>query len=295
MPTKATNHQRAIITISSKEVQLAQSKGKPGQYFKKGKAGGTIAKDNHIETYKCSPTQSCTRTKVGGYLVVHNESKIGHPFSDSPSWYDGSAEVLGAPPHCDGFRGHEVQFFAKAATNSPDVMVEGKWLVREHDKAELDNNNWAEGGFVYKDSLSEVPDDSDLIFAQCGVEKLKIECKHAPVEKEGEGGKGEGGAKGGGGAKEKRYVMMGVDPKTPHAGARLECFIGDTITITAYRLNAAETDPAKRSETRCDFAYYKEKRGPLPEGETQHAAFTIVRNKHVLVPGVSPAWEEKTE
>ena len=296
MVTKATNHQRAIITISSKQIQLAQSKGKPLQYHKKLKSGGPIPKDNHIETCKCSPTQSCTHTKVGGSLVIHNESKIGHPFSEFPSWYDDAGEMLGAPPVGDGLKGGEVQFFAKAFTKSPDVMVEGKWLVREHDAAELDNNS-GYGEFVYKDSLTKVPDDDDLIFAQCGVEKLKIECKHGPEAKEGGGGgggKGESGAKGGAGG-EKRFVMMGVDPKTPHAGTWLECFIGDTVTITAYRLNASETDPAKRSETRCDFAYYKEKRGPLPEGETQHAAFTIVRNKHVLVPGVSQAWEEKTE
>lgn len=273
-----TNGKKAIITNSLWDIQLAESSGKPLKYYAKGEAGEEIADDNHVETWKAIPTQTCTHTYVRKFLVVHHETKIGHSEGPGPSWYASNLEKLGAPPHGVGVKGKKVQFYAQALEHSKDVRVEGHWLVREHDTTNQDNAN-GKGKFVYAKGLTEVPDDSDLLFMQCAVSKLRLECKHPEDEKDKP-------------PAEKRFITF--DPNQPKEKQTdtFEVFIGDEVTVWATRMNAAETDPAAQKKPKCDFALYKEKRKP-PKEETKHAAFLLSRNEVKWIPGVTDGWSLK--
>jgi hypothetical protein len=256
----ATNQKRYIMTVAhDKDIQCATSTGKTLSYFPKESKGKPILLKNCIETWKCSIDESCKKTFVGQWRIVHDKSRIGHPFGPWPSWYDSDAEVLDSPPHGNGTANHQtVQQFAVAAEKSPDVMVEGHWLTREFDKTWQDNHN-GPGKFIYNSHETNVPDDSDLVFAQCGVEKLIMKCEHEGRET---------------------------------AEGELHVFFGDKVTITAVRVNLAETDPKKRSDIHCDFKLYKEKRNP-PAEETQHVAFVLSRNAGKAIENKVEAWEKR--
>jgi hypothetical protein len=275
--TKATNQKKAIITDSVPNEQLAETPS-PLNYLQKGDKAPPKPSLNHIETWKCDASQKCAKTKIGDALIIHHESKIGIPFGGKPSWYASSDEKAGDPPVGKGTKGLQVQYFAKSATHSPDVVVEGKWAVREEDKTEQDNNN-GPGHFVYKKALTEVPDDSDLLFMQCSVSALKLVCGHLTEDPEHPDKKGE-----------ERFIVIRAEAK-PKDDDVFDVFLYDVVTLTATRVNAAETDPAKQKKINCHFALYKEKRKP-PKEETKHAALVISRDLSPAIPCIHDGWEK---
>jgi hypothetical protein len=65
--------------------------------------------------------------------------------------------------------------------------------------------------------------------------------------------------------------------------------IGDTVKVTAYRVNASESAPEKRLDVRCDMSRFKARRCP-PAEETRHAAFVVTRNGRHL--SAARRWDE---
>jgi hypothetical protein len=247
MSNKTTNQKKGIVTRGSGHI--AESSGVSLPYFET-MLTGLVMDDNHIETSKCAVLEAAQRTFIAGHNVIHHESKIGIPFGTGASTYDRSHSVAQkAPP--------AYKFFAKSTENSPDTKVEGKWIVRTFDKTEQDGGN-GPGKFSPGPGSTEIVDEDELLFQQCAVEKIKLECSHGRSTLEGE----------------------------------LHVYIGDTVTVTAYRVNASETDPEKRLDVVCYITRMTKKKNP-PAEETKHAAFVLTRNGRgvaAAIAGVS--WEE---
>lgn len=243
--TKATNQKKGIVTRGSGHI--AESSGVSLPYFEV-LLTGLVMDDNHIETSKCSVAQSAKRTFIEGHNVLHHESKIGMPFGGGPSRYDRPHSF--AKNTAPAFK-----FFAEPTEKSPDTKVEGKWIVRTFDKTVQDGRN-GPGQFSPAPNATEIIDEDELLFQQCAVEKIKLECSHGRSTLDGE----------------------------------LHVYIGDVVTVTAYRVNASETDPEKRKDIHCHIETFKKKKNP-PAEETQHAAFVLTRNgREIAWPG--PSWTE---
>jgi hypothetical protein len=242
--TNATNQKKGIVTRGSGHI--AESSGVSLPYFEKGKEGATVMDDNHIETSKCSMKEAARRTFIEAHNVLHHQSKIGFPHGLDFSTYDRPHGFAQKNPDAFGW-------FAVSQESSPDTMVEGKWVVRTHDKTTQDGGN-GPGKFSPGPGRVELLDEQELLFHQCAVDNIKLECGHG------------------------RATM----------GRELHVMIGDTVKVTAFRVNATETDPEKRRDVTCWITRYKERRKP-PAEETRHAAFVLSRNSRLLA--VSPRWE----
>ncbi|MFO0615799.1 MAG: hypothetical protein U0414_24610 [Polyangiaceae bacterium] len=326
----ASNHGKKIINTHRQVIQLATTKRrKKLPYFeKKDKKGKTVEKDNTIETWKAAPSEICKLTEIAGAKLIHHETKIGHPYFDGlaygyPSWYEANTEVLTQPPNGEGKKSLKVQHFAVASEKSPDVMAEGKWVVRDGDTTLQDAGN-GNGAFVFELLETEQPDDTWLAFQQCTVSKLLIECGHrrdGDEEKERaareqnealgrredydpgqvnrlnfaeknaaerpahEAALEKGTAPPEIAEPEGRYVSVDMKSKANV----LDVLIGDLVSVTAYRMNASETDPAKRYQPRCDFEYYKATRHPSKD-ETKHAVLVVSRDARSAIWGVQEGW-----
>jgi hypothetical protein len=241
----ATNQKKGIVTRGSGHI--AESSGASLPYFEKGKAGPTVTDDNHIETSKCSVKEAAQRTFIEAHNVIHHQSKIGVPHGGGPSTYDRQHGFAQKNPAA-------YQWFACSQENSPDTMVEGKWVVRTNDKTMQDGGN-GPGKFSPGAGRVELLDEQELLFHQCAVDNIKLECRHG------------------------RETM----------GRELHVLIGDTVKVTAFRVNATETDPEKRLDVTCWITRYKERRKP-PAEETKHAAFVLNRNGRLL--DLSRRWDE---
>ncbi len=239
-----TNQKKGIVTRGSGHI--AESSGVSLPYFEK-MLSGLVMDDNHIETSKCSVGQAAQRTFIAGHAVIHHESKIGRPAGSGKSTYDKSHSVAknSAPAY---------EFYAVSTEKSPDTMVEGKWVVRTFDKTTQDAGN-GPGKFSPAPGSTEILDEDELLFQQCAVEKIKLECADGRSTTEGE----------------------------------LHVYIGDVVTVTAYRVNASETDPDKRKDVVCYITKMKAKKKP-PAEETKHAAFVLTRNGRFVWPDLF--WEE---
>lgn len=244
MGNDATNQKKGIVTRGSGHI--AESSGVSLPYFETG-LSGTVMDDNHIETSKCSTGQAAQRTFIQGHQVLHHESKIGIPHGFGPSTYDRPHSFAQKCPPA-------FHFFAVSAENSPDTMVEGKWVVRTFDKTTQDGGN-GPGKFSPGPGSTEILDEDELLFQQCAVEKIKLECAHG------------------------RSTF----------GGELHVYIGDVVTVTAYRVNASETDAEKRRDVQCYITRMRKKKNP-PAEETRHAAFVLSRNGRMVWPGFS--WDE---
>lgn len=244
MGNNATNQKKGIVTRGSGHI--AESSGASLPYFEKLYTGH-VMDDNHIETSKCSAGQAARRTFIAGHAVIHNKSKIGIPFGLGGSRYDRPHSFAKNNPLA-------YKWFAEPDEQSPDTKVEGNWVVRTFDKTKQDGNN-GPGKFSPAPGSTEILDESELLFQQCAVEKIKLECKDG------------------------RSTM----------GGELHVYIGDVVTVTAYRVNASETDPEKRLDVQCYITRLKQKKNPPPE-ETRHAAFVLTRNGRFVMPTLS--WSE---
>ncbi len=236
-------------------------------------APGPTVRTNRIELWKCSNEQACQRTTIhadwvqgtsgirnyGDRLVIHNESKIGKPFGNYLSWYASQNEKDGAPPFGVGTVGHQVHAFAVAAEKSPDVMVEGHWVVREGDATWQDAHN-GKGVFRFGYDPGIGPNDADLVFAQCGVAKAHHDLQPRPDDDE--------------------QRVPRLPRRRSHAPGRAQ-----------ERSGEASKDPTQASDAKCDFAYYKSKHSSAPE--TKHAAFTLSRNEAKPVSKVHNGWAAK--
>lgn len=232
MGDNATNQKKGIVTRGSGHV--AESSGSSLPYYWK-LSFGTVMDDNHIETSKCAVPQSASRTFIEGHNVLHHLSKIGTPHGGGLSRYDKSHSYaqISYPAY---------QFWAEPTAKSPDTKVEGKWIIRSFDATQQDGGN-GPGKFTPAPGRTEIVDETELLFQQCSVDKIKLECSHERVSTTGE----------------------------------LHVYIGDTVTVTAYRVNATETDPGKRLDINCNIQQLRAKKNP-PAEETQHAAFVLSRN-----------------
>lgn len=246
MASKATNQKKGIVTRGSGHV--AESSGVSLPYFKSLQIG-LVMDDNHIETSKCGVPQAARRTLVEGHHVIHSKSKIGIPHGGGPSRYDRPHSYARNNPQA-------YQWFAEPDEKSPDTKVEGSWVVRTFDKTKQDGYN-GPGKFSPAPGRAEILDESELLFQQCSVGAIKLECDHGRST----------------------------------TGGELHVFIGDAVTVTAYRVNASETDPEKRLDIKCHFDRYKQKRKP-PAAETKHAAFLVTRNGRFVMPTLK--WDEIT-
>ena len=254
-----TNQKKGIVTRGSGHI--AESSGVTLPYFEKGTTGAIVKDDNHIATAKCSVAQAAQRTFIQGANVLHNESKIGFPL--------GGGLLLGARSTYDRPHGNAENkplvfgWFAVADEKSPDTKVEGKWIVRTFDKTIQDAGNGA-GKFSPGAGSAEILDESELLFQQCAVEKIKLECPHDNDDKT-------------------VLIRSTMD-------GELHVFLGKKVTVTAYRVNASETEPEARLDVTCYISKLKLKKKP-PAEETQHAAFVLTRNGRSREP---PAlkWDE---
>lgn len=256
MGNKTTNQKKGIVTRGSGHI--AESSGASLPYFQKPFVGN-VMDDNHVETAKCAIVQSARRTFIEGHNVLHHESKIGFPFG-GPSRYDRPHSFAQkAPP--------AYQWFAEPIEKSPDTKVEGKWIVRSFDKTLQDNRN-GPGKFSPGLGRTEILDESELLFQQCAVEKIKLECADKAEE-------------------DSKKIIV----RSTMAG-ELHVYIGDTVKVTAYRVNASETDPEKRRDVHCHISLLRKKKNP-PAEETRHAAFVLTRNGRSAIFGImGDSWDE---
>jgi hypothetical protein len=235
--TNATNQKKGIVHRGSGHIAESTEVSLP--YFETGQEGGTVMDDNHIEVWKCAKSTAAQRTFIEGQQVIHHQTAIGHPYGDGTSGHMSRYDR----PHGNAQNNPPVfAWFAIAHEKSPDVKVEGKWVVRTFDKTIQDAGN-GPGRFSPGAGKAEITDESELLFQQCAVEKIELICSHERSTMEGE----------------------------------LHVFIGDTVTVKAYRMNASETDPKKRLDIHCHLPLLREKKKP-PAEETRHAAFVLSRN-----------------
>ncbi|HRI66615.1 MAG TPA: hypothetical protein PK156_20340, partial [Polyangium sp.] len=255
MGNDTTNQKKGIVTRGSGHI--AESSGTTLPYYRVLYIG-TVMDVNHIETAKCAPAQAAQRTFIAGHQVLHHRSKIGIPHGGGPSRYDAWHGVAqNTPP--------SYEYFAEPVSKSPDTKVEGKWIVRTYDVTWQDGHNGV-GKFNPAPGSAELLDESELLFQQCAVEKMKLESVY----------------KADNGTSTNRFTMAG----------ELHVYIGQEVTVTAYRINATETDPGKKVQVHCDFAHYKQKKNP-PAEETKHAAFVLTRNGRNLLAGImGSSWSE---
>lgn len=236
MGDDATNQKKGIVTRGSGHI--AESSGSSLPYYRILSVGN-VMDDNHIETSKCAVPQAASRTFIQGHNVLHHQSKIGTPHGGGLSRYDKSHSYaqISYPAY---------EFWAEPTAKSPDTKVEGKWIVRSFDATKQDGGN-GPGKFTPAPGRTEILDESELLFQQCSVDKIKLVCSH------------------------------GRDSTT----GELHVYIGDTVTVTAYRVNATETDPGKRLDVHCNIEQLRAKKNP-PAEETQHAAFVLSRNGRIV-------------
>jgi hypothetical protein len=164
----ATNQKKGIVTRGSGHI--AESRLASLAYFQDDRTGPTVMDDNHIATSKCATQEAARRTFIESHNVLHHQSRIGNPHGGGPSTYDRQHGFAQKNPKAYGW-------FACPQENSPDTMVEGRWVVRTNDKCWQDGGN-GEGKFSPAAGLMELLDESELLFQQCAVDRLKLECGH---------------------------------------------------------------------------------------------------------------------
>lgn len=238
MSSKTVNEDLLIVTQGSKH--LCDTQKPKDECFLIDKQT-VVPYRNHIATSACDAKQATEKTLIRGFRIVHSESKIGTDFGKVPSTDD----------DFKGFGGgaHNGQVYFKHANDypgdhSPNVKVEGKWIVRTGDETQQNKRNCT-GKFTEGDGGITEDELEALLNKGCTVESVTTKCDHRDT-----------------------------------ATSRICVLEGDKVTITMVHVNDAEVDAAAKKKPQCQVPRRK-KEGKLPATATVHPYFRVTRSAYL--------------